>query len=387
MARLKKREDGRYRAQIYLGRDSKGKALYKSVYATTVPELKEKEAEVRHQLGKGVDIKAQRDLFSTWAEDFLRLKEAAKITDRQKAHYQVSVRHWSETFDGYRLDEIRGDDIERALLSLGEKGLSQRTINFYQSTLRQIMDRAVGRVLLVNPAREISADIKAVGRPPEARRALTEEEQRWIWETPHRAQPVAIIMILSGLRRGELAALEWSDIDLEARTISVSKVIEYDADGLPHRRLYPKTEAGRRVIDIPQKLVTYLKGLPRTEDQPLVIPSAKGGIMTTSGWTKLWQSYMRELNIKYGIRTEEDKKRAESSKPGPKVYDMTIPPITLHWLRHTYCTLMYLAGVDVITASKQMGHADIGTTLRIYTHLDAIHKRKSVDKLDAYLSK
>ncbi len=47
---------------------------------------------------------------------------------------------------------------------------------------------------------------------------------------------------------------------------------------------------------------------------------------------------------------------------------------------------MYLAGVDVITASKQMGHADVATTLRIYTRLDAQYKRKSIDKLDLYLA-
>lgn len=46
----------------------------------------------------------------------------------------------------------------------------------------------------------------------------------------------------------------------------------------------------------------------------------------------------------------------------------------------------YLAGVDVVQACAQMGHADVSTTLKIYTHLDAIHKRKSVDKLDCYLA-
>ena len=75
----------------------------------------------------------------------------------------------------------------------------------------------------------------------------------------------------------------------------------------------------------------------------------------------------------------------QSGKPGPKTLDMTIPPITLHWLRHTFCTLLYLSGVDVVQACAQMGHADVSTTLRIYTHLDSIHKRKSVSKLDAYL--
>ena len=73
-------------------------------------------------------------------------------------------------------------------------------------------------------------------------------------------------------------------------------------------------------------------------------------------------------------------------KPGRHKLDMTIPPITMHWLRHTFCTLMYLAGVDVVQASAQMGHTDVSTTLRIYTHLNARHKRKSVEKLDTYLA-
>ena len=107
--------------------------------------------------------------------------------------------------------------------------------------------------------------------------------------------------------------------------------------------------------------------------------------MTPSAWTKLWKSYMRELNRKYGTRTLADQERLQSGKPGPKALDMTIPPITLHWLRHTFCTLLYLSGVDVVQACAQMGHADVSTTLRIYTHLDSIHKRKSVSKLDAYL--
>ena len=68
--------------------------------------------------------------------------------------------------------------------------------------------------------------------------------------------------------------------------------------------------------------------------------------MTESAWAKLWRSYMRELNAKYGPRTPADLARQKSSKPGPKTLDMTIPNITMHWLRHTFCTLLYLAGVE-----------------------------------------
>ena len=64
-----------------------------------------------------------------------------------------------------------------------------------------------------------------------------------------------------------------------------------------------------------------------------------------------------------------------------------IPRITPHWLRHTYITMLYQAGVDVLTAKEQAGHSDISTTLEIYTHLDKTYKRHQMDKLDEYIEK
>ena len=381
MARAKRRADGRFCSQIYLGRDADGRKKYKSVYGKSPAELKEKETAVRLQLGRGLDVLSQRDNFAVWADDWLRIKETEGITPRQMDNYRRAVKLWKDELQGYEIGQVRADDIERVLLVLSDKGLAQRTINLYRSTIRQVMRRAVGRVIPVNPAEQV--ELAAVGRREEQRRALTAEEQKWIWDTPHRAQPVAVIMMLSGLRRGELAALTWSDVDLEARTITVNKVIEYDSNGVPSLRHVTKSAAGMRTIDIPQKLVDYMGKMPK--DNVLVIPSARGGVMTESAWAKLWRSYMRELNIKYGTRTPADLARMKSSKPGPKALDMTIPNITMHWLRHTFCTLMYLAGVDVVQACAQMGHADVSTTLRIYTHLDAVHKRKSVSKLDTFL--
>ena len=64
---------------------------------------------------------------------------------------------------------------------------------------------------------------------------------------------------------------------------------------------------------------------------------------------------------------------------------MLIPRFTAHWLRHTFITLMYMAGVDILTAKEQAGHEDIETTMGIYTHLDNQFKKKNVSKLDDYL--
>lgn len=374
----KKRKDGRYEAKIYLGRED-GKRKYATVYADSPAELKVKETEVRHKLGKGIDLLSARDSFAQWADDFLRLKEAAQITERQKENYRHTVSVWKKELNDYEIAQVRPDDIERVLLGLQEEKKADRTISFYRSTIRQIFQRAVGRVIPSNPV-----DLVQLTRPArmaEKRRALTAEEQRWIWDTPGRGQSVAVIMMLSGLRRGELAALTWADVDLKAKTISVNKVMEYPPNQPPKLRTLTKSAAGMRVVDIPQRLCDYMAQMPK--DNSLVIHTTDGRPMTATAWAALWNSYMRRLNIKYGTRTLADKEKMK--KPGQRKFDMTIPHITLHWLRHTFCTLMYLSGVDVITASKQMGHADVATTLRIYTHLDTLYKKKNVTKLDRYL--
>ena len=381
MARNKKRKDGRYMTQIYLGRGDDGKKKFKSVYAASLAELKDKETEIRHQLGKGLDLIASRDSFARWADDWMNLRTVSNLSERQKANYQHAVDVWKEELNGLEIGEVRPDDIERLLVRLQQSGKAPRTVNFYRATIRSILQRAVGRVISYNPADRI--ELVKSSNQGEKRRALTAEEQGWILNTPHRAQPAAVIMMLSGLRRGELAALTWNDVDLIAHTITVNKTVEYKMKGsVPELRDFPKSDSSRRVVDIPKMLVNFMAQMPRTGF--LVYPDTRGRIMTASAWGALWSSYMRVLNEKYGIRTLADLERMK--QPGRHKLDMTIPPITMHWLRHTFCTLMYLAGVDVVQASAQMGHADVSTTLRIYTHLDAQHKRKSVEKLDAYLA-
>ncbi len=378
MPRAKKRPDGRYMTQIFLGRDESGRKQYKSIYAKSPTELREKEAEVRLQMGRGLDVLSQRDSFAQWAEDWLRVKEAASITDGQKVNYRRAVKLWVDKLGNYEIGQVRADDIERVLVAMQSEGKASRTVSFYRSAIHQIMQRAVGRVIGNNPADMVQ--LTKSSQEAEKRRALSEEEQQWIWDTPHRAQPVAVIMMLAGLRRGELAALTWNDVDLKNRTINVNKVIEYPPNDVPKLRNLTKSVAGMRVIDIPQDLADYMSKMPR--DNMLVIHTVKGRVMTAAAWVCLWDSYMKLLNKKYGTRTPADLKRM--GKAGQRKFDMTIPHFTMHWLRHTFCTMLYLAGVDVVQACAQMGHADVTTTLKIYTHLDAVHKRKTMDKVDQY---
>lgn len=116
-----------------------------------------------------------------------------------------------------------------------------------------------------------------------------------------------------------------------------------------------------------------------------VVHNRFGKIMTQSAWKRLWESYLAALNLKYGYTDEEKAEENITSVHNPEGLEMRIEPFTGHQLRHTFCTLMYLAGVDILTARDQMGHKDIETTLQIYTHLDKMYKRKSMGKLDEYL--
>lgn len=89
-------------------------------------------------------------------------------------NYRRAVKLWKEELQGYEIGQVRADDIERVLISLSDNGLSQRTINLYRSAIRQIMRRAVGRVIPTNPVEQV--ELAAVSRKEEQRRALTAEE-------------------------------------------------------------------------------------------------------------------------------------------------------------------------------------------------------------------
>ena len=145
-----------------------------------------------------------------------------------------------------------------------------------------------------------------------------------------------------------------------------------------------KTADSIRVVYIPQKLIDYLKTCKR--ENLLVVVSSKNKIHTEQSWRSMWDSYLSELNFKYGNFDNIIDFKKPKSRFAPVKIPMVIPHITPHWLRHTFITLMYLSGVDVMTAMQQAGHSNIQTTMAIYTHLDKEHKQKSINKMDAYIS-
>ena len=380
-SRVKKRPDGRYMMQIYLGMVD-GKRKYKSVYGATPKEVEAKADEVRRMLGKGLDVASQRDTFQEWADSFLTARTADGVSVSQQNSYKNYCNNHLSPLYPMPITQIRTADIQEIINRLaaphdGRPGLAKNTLRAIRSTASQIFRMAIeNRIIDFNPAEYVRIPKTA---SESHRDSLTDEQQAWIRETPHRAQRAAMLMMYSGLRRGEATALTWADIDLQACTITVNKAVEM-VKGKPQVKT-PKTEAGNRVVKIPQVLADFLRE-EKGNETPLcmyVIHSAQGKMMTNQAWRTLWDSYLIDLNIKYGYG-------GKLNKFDPHRAEMQIPYFTPHWLRHTFASLLYRAGVDVLTARDQLGHSDIKTTLAIYTHLDKVYKTSHMDKLNGYLN-
>lgn len=381
-----------FRIRVYIGRDKDGKKQYINCYGNTQREAEKKALEVRKQLDKGIDITARDDTFQMWAQRFLNAKET-EVSQKEWENLKGRIAKF-ETLYPIPVNKLRAQDFQDILIALAKenpkthKPTAKRTLKGYKEAAKQVMQQALfNRVIDFNPLDAVVA--KGIV-PPQKRRALTDEEQQWIIDTPHRARRAAMIMMFSGLRLGELVPLGWNDIDLNKCEIKVNKSVEYPKNA-PILKEGGKTENSTRIVNIPRILVDFLRNEKRKDLQEgkinmLVCPDSRGKMYTKSGWRALWESYLMDLNIQYGHSVRNNGAPVTSKYIREKVV-LTIPPFTAHWLRHTFATMLYLAGVNVEVAKEQLGHSDIKTTLNIYTHLDKIYKIKNMNKLDDYISR
>ena len=368
------RADGRYRVKVYIGIKD-GKKQYKYVYGKTQKEADIKAEELKVSLRKGMDISAHNNSFKTWAEYWLISKKHEVSQDRYTT-LQSRTNIWIDALKNAQISQIKPFELQTILFSIAaknpytDKPMAKKTIRGYVQVINAIFDFVIdNRVMDYNPASKLKTPQTTTETTQ--RRALTAEERKRVIEFEHRAKPSAMLMMMSGLRRGEATALQWNDIDFENNTISVTKSYNFKT-----KEFKTPKNGKSRVVSVPKRLIDYLNTLPKNSF--FVLTNAKGKMMTDDSWRRLYQSYMHDLNLAYGFDGDAP------GKCSPIKIPMRISTFTPHELRHTFCTTMFEAGVDALTAKEQMGHADIQTTLAIYTHLSAKHKETQVNKLDAF---
>lgn len=382
MPKAKRRADGRYCRQIYIGKGPDGKRKYHTVYAATAKEADRLAAEYRAALGRGLDPHSK----ARTVKDLLDALIAAKKAQGVGASWLRSLgnhRDHLQPIWTMQADKVRTADVQTMLNRLAEEGLAHKTLGQIAGALSAAFTLAIPEVVQYNPC---DRAVVPAGAPPKRREWLDDERQAWVRDTPHRAQRAAMLMMLSGLRRGEATALTWADIDLDARTISVTKSWDFAAGKVKG----PKTAAGERVVHIPRLLADFLRAERAADPATLyVVHTASGRRMTEIAWRRLWDSYMADLNVLYGYHGAANKhatRKKDEDGQERGALPMVIRTFTPHELRHTFCTLLYRSGVDILTARDQMGHSSVQVTQEIYTHLDKQYKAKKMEALDEYLA-
>lgn len=357
---LKQRSDGRY------------KVKYKGVqiYGSTQKEAIQKREEYKRQLALGEQLRERGIQAGEYSLRWLKTHKG-NVTPAVRDAYRRHIRRFctfapdKAQLGDLPLKDITASDIKAYFDSLA--GMSFSSVRGYTGTVRAVFRAALAdRVILHNPAQEIAAPRAHRG----SHRALDPWEMELVRNVPHRAQLAALVMMYAGLRRGEVLALDIDrDVDFQRGLLHVREAVRFIGQHKPEL-VDPKTEAGTRTIPLFKPLADALRG-----HHGLLLPSASGTLMTQSAWKRCWSSYMNALS----------EARNGSTRRWHQGEWLPVD-IRAHDLRHTFCTILYNAGVDVKTAQRWMGHADAQVTMQIYTHLTADRAAASTAAVDAYLS-
>lgn len=351
----------------------------------TKKEAAQKAAEAQIKLGKGLSIAAKQDTFGQWRERWEAIKAPSVSSGRMEA-YRSAAKNYLSDLDPMPIDKIRLADVQ--LIFSGLK-LSASRLGDIRTVCNGVFALAVrNRIIDYNPMPDV---IMPKHKEKETERdALTEEEREQVEALEHRGRLPAMVMMYAGLRPEEVIPLLWTDVDLKNDVIKINKTVERQGSQYIQKNS-GKTQAAMRKVPIPEKLAVFLRQEKKKATTLLLCPDRKGQMMSVIGWRRLWESWLNTFNYVFGDFSGcKDVPHDANGRPvqkrfAPGKLPLVVRRITPYWFRHTYCTMLYQAGVDVKTTMEWMGHTRIETTLGIYTHLDK-NKRKSTEKLDQMLS-
>jgi integrase len=195
--------------------------------------------------------------------------------------------------------------------------------------------------------------------------------------------PVAVLGLATGMRRGELVALRWKDVDLDGGKVRIERSVEQtrgdlSAEGPKSRRPVvlrfksPKTKAGRRSVTIPPSVVSELRaqwrqqqeqrlalGLGGASGDDLVFARYDGSPYPPDALTWDWARTVRLLKL---------------------------PPVTFHALRHTHASQLIASGLDVVSVSRRLGHSNPTVTLGVYAHLFGATDERAANVIEAAMA-
>ena len=350
-----KRKDGRYEARYVKERDITGKIeKYGYVYGRTYTEVKLKKLQILENINeiraKEKELASKR--FSTSIMSWLNAKISIKETTYYN-YYTIIESKINPFFKNIKLRDVKKEHIVKFTRKLMDEGLSNKRIKDILIILKQFFRYEKMDIEVVCP--KVGKNLIVTFNEEDVQKL----EENLLNSSDMKSFGI-VFVLFTGLRIGELCALQWKDIDLDKQIISVRKTIarvKNTQKGRLKTKVVieaPKTETSVRDVPIHDELMPYLRKLKDKNNEEYFILTNTNRFMTTN---RYYCYYVKTLD-KIGIEKH-----------------------SFHTLRHTFATRALLNGVDIKTLSDILGHSSVKITLDRYVHMKKEEKLMQINKL------
>ncbi len=343
---------------------SVGPGKRKKFYFEKKQDAIKKKNEALRELEQGTLATGGRRKLGEYMQDWLENIHKSKLRIGTYVNYKKKVGYIVDGLGDVWLQKLTPEHVQAFLQKKLEDGLSSKTVHEIHGVLRVALKKAVRLGIVprnvcdvVDPPVIVSRE--AVPLSVEQARTLVKHVRG------HRLEVLLAMAVVTGMRRGELLALRWSDIDFDRRRLLVMHSVDYIAKyGYVEGK--PKTAAGKRWISFPAFLLDLLKdhqaqqgrlreSAEKWEERDLVFSNLRGGYLHPNHMGKEFRKLLKDAGL---------------------------PAIHFHDLRHSAATILLCMGVNVKVIQELLGHSDISVTLGVYGHLLPSMQQAVVDTWD-----
>lgn len=363
--RSKKRQDS-WTVQVYKGRDPQtGKKKYHSEAVKGTKAVAERRlTEILREMDTGSFVAPTGLTVGEYLDEWLEVECPKRVRGVTVKTYEAVVRLYIKPLVGnVRLEQLKASDVrgmESVLLSRGGvrsgQGLASSNVERVHKVFSSAMNCAVRSGL-------VGTNVVSLVSPPKGgkveRRVLSWDELGALLEELEgdELKEVVIVAIQTGLRRSEVGGLQWRDVDLERRSLSVRRGLVMGLDGY---ELAPPKNGLARVVTLPDVAVAVFEMLRQRSEYvgsgDFVFCRPDGGYADIYGWTMRFPTFCQKAGIE-GMR--------------------------FHDLRHSHASLMLADGVHLKVVSERLGHSDIRITADLYSHVAPTVQQEASDRFGA----
>lgn len=381
---ISRRKDGSWCAVITVGRKPDGKPKQRFFYGRTRQEVAEKLTKALAEIQQGTYVEPSGLTVGQWLDTWLEEYARPHIRPTTYDNYAMEIRaHIKPAIGSIPLAKLTANILQKFyndLLVSGRKdgggGLSNRTVKLAHTIIHSSLKQALQSGLV---ARNVSEATKPPRMQKQEMRVLTQEEMECFLKAIEgdRLGVAFLLDLATGLRRGELLALRWQDVDFKEGTTNIKRtLVRVGTSGGPAKTTLtyqePKTKHGRRVVPIPEEVLLELKSHKARQNQEKLL---------------LGEAY-QDSGL---VFCAEDGRPLDPSSFGKHFSKLAqkagIAGATMHTLRHTYATRLLEANEHPKVVQELLGHSDISLTLNTYSHVMPELKRQAAAKLNSLFTK